>query len=256
MASSTPTMPITHVLLDIEGTTCPVSFVAEVLFPYASAKLGSYLQANADEPEVANLIAAVDQAWADDPHAEAQALRSAQAAETAKAEAVVPYLQSLIARDVKLTPLKDLQGRIWRAGYASGELVAPLFSDVPAALQRWHQAGIVLAVYSSGSIAAQQLLYGHCQAGDLRGLFSHWFDTRTGPKQESASYSAIALVMGCAAEQVLFISDSLAELQAAHAAGMAALFSDRHDNPGRDSGPFERISDYTHLDTADDTQRA
>ena len=253
MASSTPTMPITHVLLDIEGTTCPVSFVAEVMFPYASAKLGSYLQANADEPDVAKLIEAVDQAWAEDPHAEAQALRSAQAAETARAEAVVPYLQSLIARDVKLTPLKDLQGRIWRAGYASGELVAPLFSDVPAALQHWHQAGVVLAVYSSGSVAAQQLLYGHCQAGDLRGLFSHWFDTRTGPKQESESYSAIALAMGCAAEQVLFISDSLAELQAAHTAGMAALFSDRHGNPGRDSGPFERISDYTHLDTADDT---
>ena len=256
MATSTPAMPITHVLLDIEGTTCPVSFVAEVLFPYASAKLGSHLKAHGDEPEVATLVAAVDQAWAEDPHAEAQALRAAQGAGAARAEAVVPYLQGLIARDVKLTPLKDLQGLIWRAGYASGELVAPLFSDVPAALQRWHQAGLVLAVYSSGSVAAQQLLYGHSQAGDLRGLFSHWFDTRTGPKQQSSSYTAIALAMGSAAEQVLFISDSLAELQAAHAAGMAVLFSDRDGNPGRDSGPFERISDYTHLDTADDTQRA
>ena len=247
-------MPITHLLLDIEGTTCPVSFVAEVLFPYASRQLPAYLQAHGADPEIQALVAAVDQAWQADADADAQALRQQQAG-ASRAAAVVPYLQALIARDIKLTPLKDLQGRIWRAGYASGELVAPLYSDVPAALQRWQQSGLVLAVYSSGSVPAQQLLYGHSQAGDLRPLFSHWFDTRSGAKQEAGSYRSIATSMGCDPAAVLFVSDSLAELEAAAAAGMVVLFSDREGNPGRDSGPFERIADYSLLNPADGPQR-
>ena len=253
-------MAISHLLLDIEGTTCPVSFVAEVLFPHARRCMGTYLHTHAHDPEVAALVRAVAQAWLADSDPEAQALQSLASAEllaacadgTAAAAnaatAVLPYLDWLIARDIKFTPLKDLQGRIWRAGYASGELVAPLFADVPAALNRWHQQGLVLAVYSSGSVPAQQLLYGHSQAGDLRPLFRHWFDTRSGAKQEPSSYSGIAAAMGCAPAAVLFISDALAELQAAQAAGMACLFSDRPGNPGRDSGPFARIGDYSELD--------
>lgn len=247
-------MPITHLLLDIEGTTCPVSFVAEVLFPYAAQQLEAFLQQNGSEPQVAELVAAVDQAWAADTDPQAQQLRQQMAA--ASATAVVPYLQWLIGCDRKLTALKDLQGMIWRAGYASGELVAPLYSDVPEALRRWHQQGLVLAVYSSGSVPAQQLLYGHSQAGDLRPLFSGWYDTRTGPKQEAASYAAIAADLGVEPAQLLFISDSLAELQAASAAGMEVLFSDREGNPGRDSGPFARIGDYSHLHPGDGAQRA
>ena len=240
----TPLSPqITHLLLDIEGTTCPVSFVAEVLFPYARARLSSYCAAHAQDPEVRDLVEAVDRAWASDTHPEAIALRVGQG----KGTDVVPYLQWLIDNDVKLTPLKDLQGRIWAAGYSQGDIVAPLFRDVPAALEQWHQQRKVLAVYSSGSVPAQQLLYGHCQAGDLRGLFSHWFDTRTGLKQVPGSYTAIAGAMDTLPAQVLFISDSLAEVTAAAEAGMAVLFSDRDGNPGRDAGPFERISDYSQI---------
>ncbi|MCP9793446.1 acireductone synthase [Vulcanococcus limneticus Candia 3F8] len=240
---------ITHLLLDIEGTTCPVSFVAEVLFPYARQRLGSYLQEHGDDPAIQGLIQAVDQAWAADDTREAVDLRRQLQADEARldANAVVPYLEWLIDHDIKLTALKDLQGRIWQAGYASGDLIAPLYADVPDALNRWHSQGLVLAVYSSGSVPAQQLLYGHSQAGDLRALFQHWFDTRSGLKQQAQSYHRIAESMGASPQHVLFVSDSLAELEAADTAGMAVLFSDRDGNPAHDPGRFERITNYSHL---------
>ena len=246
-------MTITHLLLDIEGTTCPVSFVAEVLFPFARHRLRSYLEAHGQEPEVMALVEDALQLWLADSTPAAQELLRTSGASTAeasyqdKATQVAPYLEWLIDHDVKATPLKDLQGRIWQEGYASGAIVAPLFSDVPSALQRWHREGLTLSVYSSGSVPAQKLLYKHSQAGDLTALFSHWFDTRSGSKQEPDSYSTIAEAMGVDPPSVLFVSDSLAELHAADAAGMAVLFSDREGNPGRESGPFARISDYSQL---------
>ena len=243
-------MTITHILLDIEGTTCPVSFVAEVLFPYASSSLQRYLEEHQDEAEIKSLLQGVEVAWKEDVHPEAIALLEEQEFPI-KMKAIAQYLKQLIARDIKLTELKDLQGGIWRSGYASGELVAPLFRDVPEALNRWHDAGLTLAVYSSGSVPAQKLLYGHCQAGDLRPLFQHWFDTKTGIKQAKESYLMIAKSMGTAPSDVLFISDALQELEAADAAGMKTLFSDREGNPARDAGRFAKISDYSRLNPAD-----
>ena len=245
-------MAITHLLLDIEGTTCPVSFVAEELFPYARAALPDYLARHGEEAYVAALVTAVDADWQANRHPEAQALRHGHAVTDARpmAERVVPYLQWLIDHDIKLTALKDLQGRIWAHGYGDGSITAPLFADVAEALRRWHQQGLVLAVYSSGSVPAQQLLYRHSRDGDLSPLFSHWFDTRVGAKQEVSSYTAIAAAMQVRPEQVLFISDALGELEAAHHAGMAVVLSDRPGNPNRDSGPFERISDYSQLHPA------
>ena len=242
-------MAITHLLLDIEGTTCPVSFVAEELFPYARAALPDYLARHGEEADVAALVTAVDADWQANRHPEAQALRQGHAVTDAQpmAERVVPYLQWLIDHDIKLTALKDLQGRIWAHGYGDGSITAPLFPDVAEALRRWHQQGLVLAVYSSGSVPAQKLLYRHSRDGDLSPLFSHWFDTRVGAKQEVSSYTAIAAAMQVRPEQVLFISDALGELEAAHRAGMAVVLSDRPGNPNRNSGPFERISDYSQL---------
>jgi enolase-phosphatase E1 len=242
-------MTITHLLLDIEGTTCPVSFVAEVLFPYARAAIPEFLNSHKHDPNIQQLAEDVELAWRRDTAPEAVALHQ-DCSERHGMARIAPYLQQLIDRDVKLTALKDLQGRIWRAGYANGALVAPLFSDVAESLHRWHQEGFILGVYSSGSVAAQQLLYGYSTAGDLRPLFSHWFDTRIGSKQEPESYTAIAHQMKVAAQQLLFISDSISELEAASAAGMAVLFSDREGNPGRDSGRFERIDDYRRLNPA------
>jgi enolase-phosphatase E1 len=248
-------MSITHLLLDIEGTTCPVSFVAAVLFPYARKAIPGFLAAHAKDPEIEDLVAQVAEAWLNDDHPRALALRN-QSTRQETSTGVAAYLQDLIDRDVKLTALKDLQGRIWQIGYAQGELVAPLYSDVAESLQRWHRIGLVLAVYSSGSVPAQQLLYEHSSGGDLRPLFSYWFDTRAGSKQNEGSYRSIAEQMGVAPADVLFISDSLGELEAATSAGMAVLFSDREGNPGRDSGAFERIADYRRLYPANGSQRS
>ena len=241
---------ITHLLLDIEGTTCPVSFVAEVLFPYARRHLSAYLAEHAEEPVVVALLQEVHTAWRQDPQTEAQALWlswQGQPGGTGTAAALAAYLELQSRLDRKLTPLKELQGMIWEAGYGDGSLQAPLFSDVPDALQRWQQQGLVLAVYSSGSVPAQQLLYRHSSGGDLTGLFSHWFDTRTGPKQESSSYQCIAEAMAVPCSRVLFISDAPAELQAAAAAGMAVRFSQRPGNPHQQSEGFETITDYGDL---------
>ena len=248
-------MSITHLLLDIEGTTCPVSFVAEVLFPYARNALPGFIAAHAADPEIQNLVEQAEQAWMNDDHPQAIALRS-QSSGGESSTGVAAYLQSLIDRDVKLTALKDLQGRIWRSGYANGELVAPLYADVAESVKRWHKAGVVLAVYSSGSVPAQQLLYGHSTSGDLQALFSHWFDTRVGSKQEEKSYRSIAGQMRVSPAECLFISDSLGELEAADSAGMSVLFSDREGNPGRDSGRFERINDYRRLHPANGSQQS
>ena len=232
---------ISHVLLDIEGTTCPVSFVAEILFPYADKHLGPFVKTRRGEAAVGELLAAAEGSWKQDSNPKAQQLLADPGAD------VITYLQLLIKQDRKLTELKDLQGLVWAEGYASGDLKGPLFADVTPALRRWHQQGTVLAVYSSGSVAAQQLLYGHTTEGDLRSLFSHWFDTRTGAKQNVASYRAISEAMGVERSKILFISDSLLECEAAHTADMQVLFSDREGNPGRDNGPFERISSYEDL---------
>nr|WP_254988879.1 acireductone synthase [Synechococcus sp. 8F6] len=228
-------------LLDIEGTTCPVSFVSSTLFPYAAEQLEAFLDSHRNDLAVRSLLDEVEAAWRQDADPEAQALRQQGGVGT------LAYLQWLIRRDRKLTPLKDLQGLVWEQGYRSGALTGPLFADVPGALRRWHGAGLVLAVYSSGSVAAQRLIYGHSNAGDLRPLFSHWFDTRIGPKQAPESYATIAAQLGVDPEQMLFVSDALTECQAAAAAGMQVVFSDREGNPGRDPGPFERIVSFNDL---------
>ena len=250
---------IRSILLDIEGTTCPVSFVASVLFPYARERLSSYLETNQGDPEVQALLAATQAAFAADPNPEVQALRqgapiqghSAGQGQLQRGQTnspLVAYLQWLIDHDIKFPALKELQGRIWASGYASGDLVAPLFDDVAPTLQRWHQDGYQLAVYSSGSVAAQQLLYRHSKNGNLEELFSHWFDTRIGPKQAADSYGAIAAALQLEPAEILFVSDALAEIEAAHGIGMAVAFSDRQGNPGRDPGPFNAIQSLAEIE--------
>ena len=246
------------ILLDIEGTTCPVSFVASVLFPYARERLTRYLEANQGDPEVQALLAATQAAFAADPNPEVQALRQGAPIQGHSAgqgqlqlgqtnSPLVAYLQWLIDHDIKFPALKELQGRIWASGYASGDLVAPLFDDVAPTLQRWQRDGYQLAVYSSGSVAAQQLLYRHSQDGNLEGLFSHWFDTRIGAKQAPASYSAIAAALQLEPAEILFVSDAIGEIEAAHGIGMAVIFSDRQGNPGRDPGPFNAIQSLAEI---------
>lgn len=232
---------ITHLLLDIEGTTCPVSFVAETLFPYARNHLVEYLENHRHEEPVRGLLHEAEQARAIDPEA------VAIGAHLDPYSRLVAYLGWLMDQDRKLTPLKQLQGLIWGSGYESGELLAPLYLDVPPALRAWAKAGLNLAVYSSGSVDAQKLLYGHTAEGDLRGLFSHWFDTRTGSKQSAESYRQIAAQLTTPTHDILFISDSVSELKSARSAGMKALFSDRPGNPARDNEGFTTITHFEQI---------
>ncbi|TVS01735.1 MAG: acireductone synthase [Cyanobium sp. PLM2.Bin73] len=229
-------------LLDIEGTTCPVSFVSETLFPYASEAMEGFVAREGQGGgEVERLLNAVAETWRLDRDPEAVALRERRPGD------LTAYLRQLIQRDSKLPALKDLQGLVWRDGYAQGELVAPLYPDVAEALRRWKREGVELGVYSSGSVAAQQLLYRHSTAGDLRRLFSHWFDTRVGRKQESTSYTAIASSLNLDPGDILFISDAAAECKAADEAGMTVLFSDRYGNPNHDPKDYTTISDFQKL---------
>jgi enolase-phosphatase E1 len=136
---------------------------------------------------------------------------------------VAETLHAWMDADAKITPLKTLQGLIWEEGYRTGALVGDIYPDVPPVLRRWHAAGIALFVYSSGSRAAQLLIFGHSTAGDLRPLFSGFFDTGVGAKQAAGSYRAIAGATALTPEDFLFLSDNEAELDAAQAAGMAVL---------------------------------
>ena len=249
---------ITHALLDIEGTTCSVAFVSSTLFPYARRQAGEFLTRHAHESAVRALMEEIVSAWQNDPTAcppfpcgrdpDNESRDRDQGDPAEMAGDILPYLDHLIRNDIKLPAWKELQGMIWAEGYARGELEGPLFDDVPAALRRWAVQGLVLAVYSSGSVAAQRLLYGHSSGGDLCPLFSHWFDTRIGGKKDPQSYGAIAARMGADPASILFVRDSLAELQAAAAAELVVLFSDRPGNPENNSEGFRRIGNFDGID--------
>lgn len=247
--------PIRHILLDIEGTTCPVTFVSAVLFPYAAREVRAYLRQYGNTSDIKTLLAELKTSWRQETDPEALslleqnslAIKEAAAKQQPETDALLPYIDWLIRRDRKVTAWKDLQGRIWSEGYARGELQADLFPEVAETLRQWKQMGFELSVYSSGSVAAQQLLYGHSGNGDLRRLFSHWFDTRIGAKQDVCSYQSILEVLDCTAAEVLFISDSSAELAAAAQAGLQVIFSDREGNPDRNANGFSKIEALDQL---------
>lgn len=204
------------IITDVEGTTSSIAFVHEVLFPYSRARLASYVTAHAADAGVAAILGEV------------------------RAEAGVPSLDlagctALLLEwhdaDRKIAPLKSLQGLIWGEGYAQGALQGHIYADAAEGLRRWHARGIVLYVYSSGSVAAQKLIFGHTAYGDLTPLFSGHFDTVIGGKKEAASYGAIAAAIGVPPAELLFLSDVEAELAAAAAAGLAVMLLAREGVP-------------------------
>ena len=162
-------------------------------------------------------------------------------------EAIHDYLQHLISIDRKSTTLKDLQGRIWKQGYDLGFIQSELYPETLAALHQWASARYKLAVYSSGSVAAQQLLYQHTPGGDVRFLFSAWFDTRTGPKKKSQSYQSIARELNTPPRNIAFISDNKAECDAAEEAGMSTIFSLRDGNPDQSPGHHTVITSLNQV---------
>ena len=225
-------MRLKAVVTDIEGTTSSIRFVHDVLFPYARQALRGYLTAHQTTADVQTVCQAVAEetgvAWDD-------------------LDAVATALEGFIDEDRKWTPLKTLQGLIWAQGYAEGVLKGHIYEDASTALRRWHEAGLALYVYSSGSVAAQQLLFGHSEAGDLTTLFSGYFDTRVGAKREVGSYQTIAATLELPGNAILFLSDIVEELDAARAAGFrTALLVRPEDSPLT----LARAAETTHLAVA------
>ncbi|OIN12415.1 acireductone synthase [Oceanisphaera psychrotolerans] len=196
---------IKAIVTDIEGTTSDIRFVHQVLFPYARERIADFVRATAQDAEVMVLLNDV---------------RTEMDQPKASLDEVIAELLRWIDEDRKATPLKALQGMIWRHGYVNGDFKSHLYEDAVNGLQAWHQAGIRLYVYSSGSVAAQKLLFGYSEAGDLTPLFSGYFDTKIGAKREVAAYQTIVRELALPAEQILFLSDIHQELDAAEAAGI------------------------------------
>ena len=149
--------------------------------------------------------------------------------EIALQNSVLSYVQSLMDRDSKSTPLKSLQGKIWREGYATGKLKSEIYPDVHPAFVRWSEQGKTLSIFSSGSVLAQQLLFRNTWSGDLTFFLANYFDTTTGPKREPESYRKIALALNLPEQDVLFVSDTLEEMDAARKAGMETAWCVRQD---------------------------
>ncbi|MEM1024983.1 MAG: acireductone synthase [Myxococcota bacterium] len=194
-------MAIRFVLVDIEGTTSSIDFVKKTLFPYSRERLPDYVRAHADERLVRSQLALVD----DD------------------VEKAIDKLLEWLDEDRKATPLKTLQGMVWRVGYEDGSLRAHMYADTPIALRTWRDAGLALGVYSSGSVAAQKLMFKYSEVGDLTDLFKHHFDTTVGKKIEPESYGRILAEVGYGPREVTFLSDSEAELDAASSLGISTI---------------------------------
>jgi enolase-phosphatase E1 len=214
-------MSIKAILLDVEGTTTPIDFVHQLLFPYAKARLGDYLAANF--AQIKGLLEQLKAEHAGDSE-------YGQDLDPASPASMVEYLNYLIDVDRKSTPLKSLQGMIWQAGYESGELTSQVFADVPPAFERWTNEGKRIAIYSSGSVLAQKLLFRHTDRGDLTPFISAHFDTNIGPKRASLSYGRISTELKTPPGEILFISDVVEELDAAQRSGLQTLLSLRPGN--------------------------
>jgi enolase-phosphatase E1 len=196
---------IRAIVTDIEGTTSSISFVKDVLFPYARKRLPAYVETHGDKPEV--------QHWLHEAAKEAGLIEASR-------QEVIELLLRWIDEDRKSTALKALQGMIWKDGYEEGEYRAHMYPEVAARLHAWRGEGLHLYVYSSGSVPAQKLFFRYSESGDLSPLFAGYFDTETGPKREAESYRRIVEAIGERPEHVLFLSDVVEELDAAAAAGL------------------------------------
>lgn len=224
-------MDIRVILLDIEGTTTSIKFVYETLFPYARAHLQEFLHANGGQPELASDLERLREEYA----ADADKAGCPPWPSQSEPDSALGYLHWLMDQDRKSPALKAIQGRIWEAGYRRGGLRGHVYDDVPPALRRWRESGKEICIFSSGSVLAQQLLFSQTAEGDLRPLIQGYFDTTMGPKTDAASYRGIAQALHRPLAEMLFISDSVPELDAARQAGMATLLCLREDKQQNDA---------------------
>ena len=205
---------MTTILTDIEGTTSSISFVKEVLFPFARRALPGFVRARGHEPEVRRWLDAV----------------AVEHGSICSDDTIVETLQGWIDQDRKHTALKALQGMLWREGYERGDFRGHVYADAAEALHNWHAGGHRLAVFSSGSVGAQKLLFGHSEAGDLAQLFTAFFDTGIGHKRDADSYRLIADALDRRPADIVFLSDVVEELDAAREAGIQTVLLDRRED--------------------------
>ena len=223
---------IRAIVTDIEGTTSSLSFVKDVLFPYARARMAGFVLQHGADPRVAAQLDAVR------AHAGEPALTQ---------EAVIEKLIDWIDQDRKVTALKALQGMIWEHGYRSGDFQGHVYADAEQMLRDWHGRGVALYVYSSGSVQAQKLLFAHTAFGDLTPLFEGYFDTAVGGKLDAESYRTITAAIGVDAREILFLSDVGAELDAAAAAGLQTVWLVRGEVADRDA-THRQVRDFHEID--------
>jgi len=224
--------PVRFILTDIEGTTTAISFVADELFPYFRKNIGDLLQLK----DLSVVKEAFDET--------VSLAHSADGISLSSGEEIIETLRRWSIEDRKITPLKTLQGILWEKGYLDGTLKGHLYDDVAPKLKAWHAAGIGLGVFSSGSMAAQKLLFGNSVAGDLTPLFSHFFDTTAGGKREITTYRTISSKLLIPAENILFLSDIREELEAAKEAGYQTIQLLR---PGTEKSWEQVAADFTEI---------
>jgi enolase-phosphatase E1 len=240
---ATKASPFRRVLLDIEGTTSPISFVYETLFPYARTRLDLFLHEHSSDPAVTTVFEELKSANLNDVPDGAPAITGQDLLQE-----ITSYLFWLMDRDRKTAPLKALQGLIWEEGFRQGELHGEIFPDVPVCLRQWHEAGLQTAIYSSGSVLAQQMMFRYTRYGDLTNLISGYFDTGVGPKKQPQSYQRIVADLQVTAEQVMFVSDVAEELEAARTAGLGTALSIRPGNQAQnDAAKYQAIHSLADL---------
>ncbi|MFG1449106.1 MAG: acireductone synthase [Thermoplasmataceae archaeon] len=225
------------VLLDIEGTTTPKDFVYRKLFPFAKEHLNEFLDAHSEDVEVQKCLSKIIGNYSQvSPHDK-----------NAGRKEITDLIVSLIDSDSKFTAFKELQAMIWNSGYASGELKGEVYPDVPPAIKRWHDSGIVVSIYSSGSVPAQKAIFSTTQYGDLTRYIFSYFDTNVGPKNEPDSYERISGLIGVDPSRIVFVSDSVIELQAADASGFMTYLSVRPGMENPPNGKYRVIRNFSEL---------
>lgn len=234
----TVTTTLSGVLLDIEGTTTPISFVYDVLFPFAESRLGEACRRAAADTELKEAVDQLRKEYESEPGRESLPGFDDGAS----------YARWLMSEDRKSTGLKMLQGLIWKDGYRSGQLKSQLFEDVLPTLEEWKRRGIQVRIFSSGSVLAQKLLFEHTPRGDITSFFAGYHDTLTGPKKDPAAYRVITGEFGLEPEEILFLSDVMEELQAARQAGIRTGLVIRPGNkPVADSSPHPVYHSFSEI---------
>lgn len=223
---------IKAILLDIEGTIAPISFVKEVLFPFSKERMEEFVKENKDKPEIKQII---------------EEVKKIEGKELSLEE-VIETFKRWIDEDRKITPLKDIQGYIWEEGFKTGSLKAPVYEDAYKKMLQWKEKGIPMYIYSSGSVKAQKLFFGHTEYGNILNFFKGHFDTKIGNKKEKESYQKIAEEIGLKPEEILFLSDNPDEIKAAAEAGIKAIRVVReNDAEYIKDFPYPQISSFEEI---------